>query len=124
MTGGVMPAGMDTVVMQEHVQSQAATAITIGGRRIETGREPAPRRRRPEGGTGRAAAGDVLRPAEIGLIASLGIGEVPVYRTLRVAFFSTGDELRSIGTALGAGQVYDSNRYTHPGHAARAWVAR
>ncbi len=54
----------------------------------------------------------MLRPAEIGLIASLGIGEVGVFRKLRVAFFSTGDELRSIGTPLGAGQIYDSNRYT------------
>jgi len=56
--------------------------------------------------------GVLLRPAEIGLIASLGIGEISVYRKLRVAFFSTGDELRSIGTTLGEGQIYDSNRYT------------
>ena len=46
------------------------------------------------------------------MIASLGINEVSVYRRLRVAFFSTGDELRSIGTPLGAGEIYDSNRYT------------
>ena len=46
------------------------------------------------------------------MMASLGIGEVTVYRKLRVAFFSTGDELRSIGTELGAGEIYDSNRYT------------
>jgi molybdopterin molybdotransferase len=53
-----------------------------------------------------------VRPAEIGLIASLGIAEVSVYRKLRVAFFSTGDELVSIGLPLGEGQIYDSNRYT------------
>ncbi|PKO25296.1 MAG: molybdopterin molybdenumtransferase MoeA, partial [Betaproteobacteria bacterium HGW-Betaproteobacteria-8] len=47
-----------------------------------------------------------------GLIASLGVGEVKVYRKLRVAFFSTGDELASVGQELQAGQVYDSNRYT------------
>jgi molybdopterin molybdotransferase len=57
-------------------------------------------------------AGQPLRPAELGMIASLGVGEVAVYRRLRVAFFSTGDELVSIGTPLAAGQIYDSNRYT------------
>ena len=56
--------------------------------------------------------GHSVRPAELGLIASLGIGEVSVYRPLRVAFFSTGDELRSIGSTLQEGQIYDSNRYT------------
>ncbi len=58
------------------------------------------------------AAGRVLRPADLGLLASLGLAEVPVRRRLRVAFFSTGDELRSIGEPLDAGCVYDSNRYT------------
>ncbi len=56
--------------------------------------------------------GQPLRPAEIGMMASLGIGEVAVYRRLRVAFFSTGDELVAIGQPLGPGQIYDSNRYT------------
>src|SRR5690606_1171580 len=56
--------------------------------------------------------GQPVRPAETGLIASLGIAEVSVYRRLRVAFFSTGDELVSIGSPLGEGQIYDSNRYT------------
>jgi molybdopterin molybdotransferase len=57
-------------------------------------------------------AGRVLRPADIGMLASLGQAEVPVTRRLRVAFFSTGDELRSIGEPLEEGCVYDSNRYT------------
>ena len=57
-------------------------------------------------------AGQLVRPAELGMMASLGIGEVTVYRKLRVAFFSTGDELKSIGTPLAAGEIYDSNRYT------------
>src|SRR6185295_243768 len=48
----------------------------------------------------------------IGMLASLGINEVAVYRKLRVAFFSTGDELKSIGQPLAAGEIYDSNRYT------------
>ena len=58
------------------------------------------------------AKGRIVRPAELGLLASLGIGEVSVYRPLRVVFFSTGDELVSIGLPLGEGQIYDSNRYT------------
>jgi molybdopterin molybdotransferase len=57
-------------------------------------------------------AGQPLRPAELGMLASLGINEVTVYRRLRVAFFSTGDELRSIGQPLAEGEIYDSNRYT------------
>jgi molybdopterin molybdotransferase len=57
-------------------------------------------------------AGRVVRPADIGMLASLGQAEVLVRRRLRVAFFSTGDELRSIGEPLDAGCVYDSNRYT------------
>jgi molybdopterin molybdotransferase len=53
------------------------------------------------------------------MMASLGVGEVTVYRKLRVAFFSTGDELKSIGTPLAAGEIYDSNRYTLYGMLAR-----
>jgi molybdopterin molybdotransferase len=66
--------------------------------------------------------GKHLRPAELGLIASLGIGEVRVKRRLRVAFFSTGDELASIGTTLKEGEVYDSNRYTLHGMLSRLGV--
>ena len=58
------------------------------------------------------SAGRLLRPADLGLLASLGPAEVPVFRRLRAAFFSTGDELRSIGEPADAGCVYDSNRYT------------
>jgi molybdopterin molybdotransferase len=110
MTGGVVPAGMDTIVMQEHVKA-SGDKVTIGsGHRLNQNL----RRAGEDLKTGQVALkrGVLLRPAEIGLIASLGIGEISVYRKLRVAFFSTGDELRSIGTALGEGQIYDSNRYT------------
>jgi len=65
------------------------------------------------------APGKLLRPAELGLIASLGLAEVRVRRRLRVAFFSTGDELASVGAALKEGEVYDSNRYTLHGMLAR-----
>jgi molybdopterin molybdotransferase len=110
MTGGVVPAGMDTIVMQEHVKANG-DSVTIGGdHRLNQNL----RRAGEDLKTGQVALkrGVLLRPAEIGLIASLGIGEISVYRKLRVTFFSTGDELRSIGTTLGEGQIYDSNRYT------------
>jgi molybdopterin molybdotransferase len=63
-----------------------------------------------------------VRPAELGLLASLGLAEVTVRRRLRVAFFSTGDELASIGAPLKEGEVYDSNRYTLYGMLARLGV--
>jgi molybdopterin molybdotransferase len=111
-TGGVMPQGADTVVMQERASEDSR------GVRIAPGAVA-------KAGTNRRFAGEDLkrgqtvfrtgqrvRPAELGMIASLGIGEVSVYRRLRVAFFSTGDELKSIGTPLAEGEIYDSNRYT------------
>jgi molybdopterin molybdotransferase len=110
MTGGVVPQGMDTIVMQEHVKA-SGDQVTIGG-----GHKRGQNLRRAgedlTAGSPALVCGQVLRPAEIGLIASLGIAEVSVYRRLRVAFFSTGDELVSIGSPLGEGQIYDSNRYT------------
>ena len=117
MTGGVVPAGCDTIVMQEHANAKG-DSVTIGGGH-QLGQNF--RRAGEDLKTGQIALrrGLLLRPAEIGLIASLGIGEVGVFRKLRVAFFSTGDELRSIGTPLGAGQIYDSNRYTIHGMLAR-----
>jgi molybdopterin molybdotransferase len=111
-TGGVMPPGADTVVMQER-----ATEIP-GGVRIAAGAVgKAGQNRRFAGEDLKAGQvvfrrGQAVRAAELGMIASLGINEVFVYRRLRVAFFSTGDELRSIGMPLAAGDIYDSNRYT------------
>jgi molybdopterin molybdotransferase len=110
MTGGVVPAGADTIVMQEHVKAEK-DRVTIGpGHRKGQNL----RRAGEDLKVGQVALkrGLPLRPAEIGLISSLGIGEVTVYRKLRVAFFSTGDELVSIGTQPREGQIYDSNRYT------------
>ena len=110
MTGAVMPEGCDTIVMQEHVKAAGDSVTVGGGHRLNQHL----RRAGEDLKTGQVALkrGVLLRPAEIGLISSLGVGEISVYRKLRVAFFSTGDELRSIGTPLGAGQIYDSNRYT------------
>lgn len=110
MTGAVMPQGADTVVVQERVQADGehirftdgpkrGMNMRYAGEDLQQGQVVLP-------------AGHLMRAADLGLIASLGLGELKVYRKLRVAFFSTGDELASIGQALEAGQVYDSNRYT------------
>jgi molybdopterin molybdotransferase len=122
MTGAVMPAGLDTVVPQEFTKTDG-TRVTVPAGVVRTGDN-----RRLAGedlAKGEAAlkAGRVLRPADLGLLASLGQAEVPVLRRLRVAFFSTGDELRSIGEPLDAGCVYDSNRYTLWGMLQR-WACR
>ncbi len=112
MTGAVMPAGLDTVVPQEFTQPEGDKAVRIPAGVVRTGDN---RRLKGEDlarGSAALRAGRRLRPADLGLLASLGQAEVPVFRRLRVAFFSTGDELRSIGEPLSVGCVYDSNRYT------------
>lgn len=115
MTGAVMPAGLDSVVPQELCRSLSggeAPSIEIDAGVLRPGEN---RRFRGEDlAQGRPAvlAGRVLRPADIGLIASLGVAEVTVRRRLRVAVFSTGNELRKLGEPLDAGCIYDSNRYS------------
>jgi len=110
MTGAVLPAGADTVVVQE------VTRVEDGAVVVPAGQKKGQNTRRAGEDLARGAvalaAGKRVGPAELGLIASLGIAEVAVRRRLRVAFFSTGDELASIGTPLAPGQIYDSNRYT------------
>ncbi|WP_225033398.1 gephyrin-like molybdotransferase Glp [Paraburkholderia sp. XV] len=111
MTGATMPAGCDTVVPQEAVTRDgdtirfAASPLRTGANRRLAGEDLAQ-------GAVALKAGRIVRASDLGLLASLGIGEVSVRRRLRVAFFSTGDELRSIGQPLDPGCVYDSNRYT------------
>ena len=112
MTGAAMPADCDTVIPQELTTDASESAVTIPANSVRTGDN---RRLRGEDlrcGQVALVAGKLLRPADIGLLASLGVPEVAVQRRLRVAFFSTGDELRSVGEALAPGCVYDSNRYT------------
>ncbi|HEC27961.1 MAG TPA: molybdopterin molybdenumtransferase MoeA [Gammaproteobacteria bacterium] len=110
MTGAVIPDGADTVVMQEHVERNGETVtLSVGhqkGNHIRHIGEDM------KIGQTVLEKGQWVTPAELGLMASLGIAEVAVNRKCRVAFFSTGDELRSIGEPLEAGQIYDSNRYT------------
>src|ERR1700761_61476 len=119
MTGALMPAGCDTVVPQEQVQEVQGAQAAAEGQSIRFAaaalRAGSNRRRAGEDlacGASAVRAGRILRASDLGLLASLGIGEVSVRRRLRVAFFSTGGELRSLGEPLDAGSVYDSNRYT------------
>jgi molybdopterin molybdotransferase len=111
MTGAIMPAGLDTVAPQELVQLNGNT-IEIKPGLLKTGDN-----RRFAGEDlmqGRAAllAGQRMTPAALGLVASLGIAQVRVVRRVKVAYFSTGDEILSLGEAPREGAVYDSNRYT------------
>ena len=115
MTGAVMPAGLDTVIAQE-----LATMHTSGSEsivEIPAGILQAGDNRRKAGedlqrGLPALRVGSALSPAALGLVASLGIAKVKVNRQLRVAYFSTGDEVLSLGHAMREGAVYDSNRFT------------
>ncbi len=120
MTGAVMPQGADTVVIQEVVQKDGERIVVPPGQKRAQNVRYAGEDLKT--GVPVLHPGKWLRPAELGLIASLGIGEVRVKRKLRVAFFSTGDELASIGTKLKEGEVYDSNRYTLHGMLSRLGV--
>lgn len=111
MTGAIMPAGLDTVVPQEFVQP-SGERITIPAGLLRPGDN---RRFKGEDvmqGQPALRAGTRLSPAALGLAASLGVPTVTVYRRLKVAYFSTGDEILSLGEAPREGAVYDSNRYT------------
>ena len=120
MTGGAMPKGADTVIMQERVQCEAniirfteapkrTMNVRYAGEDLKLGQVV-------------LTSGHLMRAADLGLFASLGIAKIPVYRKLKVAFFSTGDELASVGQSLETGQVYDSNRYTLHGMLTRMGV--
>ncbi len=120
MTGAALPNGTDTVVMQEHVEI-ARDKVLIGhanqaGQNVRQAGEDIP------AGGQVLNKGKELTPADIGLLASIGISKVNVVKKLRVAFFSTGDELRPVGSQLEVGQIYDSNRYTLHGMLTRLGV--
>lgn len=111
MTGAIMPAGLDTVVPQEFVSVQG-DSITLPAQLLSRGDN---RRLRGEDlmqGRPALSKGELLTPARLGLVASLGLKSVATRRALRVAYFSTGDEILSLGEAPREGAVYDSNRYT------------
>jgi molybdopterin molybdotransferase len=112
-TGAVMPAGLDTVVMQEQVtlrQTDAQQQIVcqlapVAGEHVRCAGEDIAKDAEV------FASGHKLRPADMGLLASLGIANVKVLRQLKVAIFSSGDELIPPGKPLPDGHIYDSNRY-------------
>jgi molybdopterin molybdotransferase len=111
MTGAIMPPGLDTVVPQE-LCTLAADHIEIKAGLLQSGDN-----RRFAGedlmqGAPALQKGELLTPAAIGLLASLNISQVDVVRKLKVAYFSTGDEVLSLGDAPREGAIYDSNRYT------------
>jgi len=110
MTGAPMPAQLDTVVIQERVSANGDLV------HIPAGEKPGGNVRQAGEDIAAAstvlAAGTRMTPARLGLLASLGIGEVAVHRRVRVAFFSSGDEIRTIGQALGPGEIYNSNSWT------------
>jgi len=113
-TGGLMPEGSDTVVIQEHVSTQG-DIVTIDNH-VQPGKNVRQAGEDVERDQCILTAGTEIHAAEAGLLASLGIAKVQVYRRLRVAFFTTGDELCALdshaGESLAPGMLFDSNRYT------------
>ncbi len=115
MTGAILPDGLDTIAPQEFCQVDSAhdvTTVTIPPNILKAGDN---RRLMGEDlmqGHAALKAGQHLTPAALGLVASLGLPDVRVHRRLHVAYFSTGDEVLSLGEAPREGAVYDSNRYT------------
>ena len=115
MTGAVLPEGLDTVVPQELVQASVrdgATWISIPAGLLSAGDNRRVVGEDIQQGQAALLNGCLLTPATLGLIASLGVTEVRVWRRLRVAYFSTGNEILSLGEPPREGAVYDSNRYT------------
>lgn len=113
MTGAIMPDGLDTVVPQEMVTfNSEKTRVTIAPKVLQLGDNRRKAGEDLQQGSPALLKGALLAPAALGLIASLGLATVHVYRKVRIAYFSTGDEILSLGEAPREGAVYDSNRYT------------
>lgn len=121
MTGALLPAGADTIVMQEQAERHDDTIrihaghvrgqhVRLAGEDIAQGQVAVP-------------AGRRITPADLGLLASLGIEQINAVRRPRIAFFSTGDELRPLGEQLKPGDIYDSNRYAMLGMLERLGLA-
>lgn len=111
MTGAIMPAKLDTVVPLEFVRTEGdrivvpPNVVSAGDNRRLLGEDLM-------AGEAALRQGQTLGPAALGLLASLGLPTVTVFRRVRVAYFSTGDEILSLGETPREGAVYDSNRYT------------
>jgi len=111
MTGAVMPVGADTVVAHEQASADQE-CIQFDGHALRAGANRRLRGEDLEQGSVALQAGQRLTPAALGLLASLGLGQVNVRRRLSVAYFSTGDELLSPGAEPREGAIYDSNRFS------------
>jgi molybdopterin molybdotransferase len=120
MTGAVVPPETNVVIMQEQVEVNGEM-VTIDDRHTD-GQNVRAAGEDIAAGTTVLHCGREITPADLGLIASLGIADVEIKRRIRVAFLSTGDELRSVGETLGPGQIHDSNRYTLYGMLSRLGV--
>ncbi len=112
MTGAVLPAGLDTVVPHERAETVDSGHIRIAAGQVRAGDNRRLRGEDLRQGAPALAAGQRLHPAALGLLASLGLTQVQVRRRLRVAYFSTGDEILAPGAAPREGAVYDSNRFS------------
>lgn len=111
MTGAILPDNTDTIIIQEDVTQLENDIIEVGSghrknQNVRFAGEDI------QLGSSVVSAGHVVGAADLGVLASLGLAECKVYRKPRVSFFSTGDELKSIGEALHKGEIYDSNRYS------------
>jgi molybdopterin molybdotransferase len=110
MTGAIIPSGLNAVIPQEHVELYEGVITfktkPLTNQNIRRTGEDIKR------GQTVFQNGRFLEPCDLGLLASLGIDSIKVYRKIKVAFFSTGDEIISLGKSLLPGQVYDSNRYS------------
>jgi molybdopterin molybdotransferase len=117
MTGGPLPAGSDAVVPVEetkyHAQVSGLTAQNVAIlRSFDSGDYVRPKGQDVRAGELVLRAGARLRPQDVGLIAMLGIRNVSIHRSPRVAVFSSGDELLSVGEPISYGKIYNSNSYT------------
>ena len=108
LTGAAMPAGADTVFMDEDVRAEGSSVTLPGG--LRQGSNARKAGEDISAGSVIITAGHRLNAADLGLLASVGIGEISVLKPLKVALFSTGNEVREPGAALAPGQVYDANR--------------
>lgn len=110
MTGAPIPPGCDTVVPVEEVE-QTANGIRLTGM-VKPGAHIRRRGEDIKAGEMVISAGSVIRPQEIGMMVTLGMSTVPIYRPVRVAILATGDELLEAGSVPDAGKIVNSNSYS------------